>query len=271
MVDDRRARIRRNMARAWAYAAAAYQASAGALANISWDLYGAPVGFAGGLVSATLSTPPASGPTLFVTTNDINDAYNEGTPDNHTFSASIGTASSNRRVFFAGIKFNNNNTVVAASIGGVAATIHYGGGGQSVNPIIFSAVVPTGATADISVSYSGGTTFGNLLGRMFYCDNSLFANPSPDVRFVSSAGGVVGTVTTSANAIVLFAGAHAVTTCQESTVSPASNIAGLTVLHPAANYCTIGYANSVSAQVGTIPFQAVTASDACHLVVLGWR
>lgn len=264
MVDERRARIRRNMARAWAYAAAA----AAREARISWDLYGNTIGLAGGLMSATLSTPPASGPTLIEIATDLSDGV---TANQHVFSASIGTASANRRVFFVGNIFNQTNRIVAASIGGSVATIHYAGGETFYSaPVIFSALVPSGAIASFTVSYSGGTApTPTLYGRVYHADNSLFLNGAPSIATAAGQSPIVS-ITSSANAVLLFAGVMKTDASIEFTLSPASNIATLNIRAPT-QWQRYGYANSVSAQVSVISGQCVTVSQSAEIAVLVWR
>jgi len=83
----------------------------------------------------------------------------------YTFTAEpIGTAAAGRRVFVAAQTVDNDNaTIVSASIGGVTATIHASATQVLASAVIFSAVVPTGTTADIVFTWSA-EVFQALIG-----------------------------------------------------------------------------------------------------------
>lgn len=251
-VDERRQRIRRNMARAWAFAATAYASSASTTSSVSLP---APT-----LVSINTRVIPTRTSNLHATA-----------------SLSVGTASANRRVFIAAITVYTTAPLTHASIGGVAATIHTSlATVLDLNPCVLSLIsadVPTGTVVPFSASFAAGS-FGATLMYTFVADKSEFQNGSPVVRTVSgmsfSGGPLIGTITHSAGSCILAitnregGGADAI------TVSPSANFA-YTKIDDADPYWKILYASDVAAQTSTIPVHAVTSSQTAYIAVLSWR
>jgi hypothetical protein len=279
MVDDRKVRLRRNMARMWAFAAASYASSVSLNTNISWDLYGAPVGMAGGLASATLSTPPSSGPALRV--------YSEGpnipNTASVTFSLSVGTASANRRIIFVVQQVGNaeneiplnRNKFVSGSIGGVAIT-HIGGfsttGGLRTS--FYTAIVPT-ASQNVRVSMSfiaaGGTQYNTWV---FDCDNALIANPSGAVvgNFSTSGAPVTASFTTSANGFFIVSGAAIKDvggSISQSYTSADTVFTGQSVYQ---SFASFAYAQSATGGIVNVVAQCTASASIKHSFgILYWR
>jgi hypothetical protein len=250
-VDERRQRIRRNMARAWAYAAAAYAASPTLTASLA-----APE-----LVSIGTRVLPAR-------TSNLHS----------TASLSIGTASANRRVFVAAFTFYTTNPITKASIGGVAATIHSSFASQldANNAVIniMSADVPTGEVVSFSASFGAGA-FGTMVMYTFVADKSAFENASPVVRTFSGmsfdGSPLIASITHSANSCILaVVNRDGVGGSDVVTVSPSANFS-YTKIDDVSPYLKFLFANGVAAQTSTIPAHAVTSSQTAYISVISWR
>ena len=77
----------------------------------------------------------------------------------YTFSSqAIGTASSNRRVIIGTVGFAGIRTVSSLTVGGISASLVKRQQQGSVTAEIWIATVPTGTTADVVVTWSGGQT-----------------------------------------------------------------------------------------------------------------
>lgn len=121
-----------------------------------------------------------------------------------TFSAcAIGTASTTRLVILLGAGSNNSSprTLNSATIGGITSTIHSqgSGGGGLATGFICSAIVPTGTTADIIVTFSSTqSNFGigwwtlDTYNSATPVDTDLQGNADPKtITITTSQGGVV--------------------------------------------------------------------------------
>ncbi len=89
----------------------------------------------------------------------------------------IGVAAANRRVIANGCLASSGLTIVSVTIGGIAATVAQDGAGNNLS-FVASAVVPTGTTADIVVTYSGGN-FLSAPMHIWTVNNDLLQSATP--------------------------------------------------------------------------------------------
>ena len=105
----------------------------------------------------------------------------ESSTDNkttYTFTGqSIGSEASDRRVHVIFHSFGNSRTIVTASIGGVSADITVQVNSSSALVGLLTALVPTGTTADIIVTLSGGAS---KAGIGVWTSTGLTANTATD-------------------------------------------------------------------------------------------
>jgi hypothetical protein len=106
-------------------------------------------------------------------------------------SVSIGAEDANRRVIVMAYTLIGQPTVTSATIGGVAATVHrreLGTSGLEMM-LIFSAVVPTGITGNVVITYGSAPSSHGGLVYVFTVDNSLLGDITPNVGGNSVAAG----------------------------------------------------------------------------------
>lgn len=124
-----------------------------------------------GLATAALATqlsltgagPSSSAPVVPATLTYQSYAIDTADLTTYSFaSVGIGTADSTRRVIAAAHWGASSRTLSSATIGGVSATIHVQSSGASRGVAIFSALVPTGTTATIDFTLSGGAVRAGL-------------------------------------------------------------------------------------------------------------
>lgn len=159
--------------------------------------------------------------------------------------------------------------MVKASIGGVSATVYHDlGNVDGYSGFFIYADVPTGTVVSFSASWSAGVTNHTLEGRVLTADKTLFQNPSPVVASATGFTDLTLSVTTSANAVLMYAATRYTSIQQIGTLS--SNVASMTTYQPA-GWLQWGYKNSVTAQTSALNYRCITASESVALMVVTWR
>ncbi|WP_448005333.1 hypothetical protein [Agromyces bauzanensis] len=142
--------------------------------------------------------------------------YDEEDRATYTFSAQpIGAAASSRRVVVAiGCRHSSGITLNTVTIGGVAATkdvtkIEAGGINETV---IASAVVPTGTTADVVVTFTGGSAVRCTIGVWTLTGGSpattaIAAETDPTSLTLSTSSGDFVVAAVTAQVTVVWSGA----------------------------------------------------------------
>lgn len=124
-------------------------------------------------------------------------SYTESGSTSTATAAGIGTASSTRRVIATVAQTTaSGRTLTSATIGGISATIHQQStdSGSTSGAYIISAVVPTGTTADIVLTFSD-TLFGGGSGAIYTVD---------DTTVSSTVGGGTNTTTSATSLAVNY-------------------------------------------------------------------
>ncbi len=119
--------------------------------------------------------------------------------------ASIGTASASRRVVCTAAR-ENGRSLTSATIGGIAATVHTTGVTSNASCAVFSAIVPTGTTADIVMTMNG-TLFADIRLSIYTVDDNDLAdgdNPSTATNTVTGTS-LTTNYTSFAGAVSLIA------------------------------------------------------------------
>jgi hypothetical protein len=183
------------------------------------------------LTGAGLHRPPAGGglPPVLTYVGDVFPETSYVDPTITYTAVPIGTASgfTTRRIIIVGTASGvaSNGSLTNVSINGISATIHIestagaenGGEGHS---FIASLPVPTGTTADITLTIAGGIFSSHVLG-IYTVDDALLVSTTPSVgsNFTTSA---VTTLTTSS--FTQTAGGFVIAVGSLST-APASGLA----------------------------------------------
>ena len=152
--------------------------------------------------AAAVATPPAA--TYQSNASTTQTSGSNGTSSPWTASGvNIGSAFSSRRVIVFAWGGAGNTDVASATIGGIAATTPIVVG-TNVRISVFSAVVPTGTTANIVLTMTGAF-YGSSGIQVFTCDDSLLTSATPVMTGANASGvtTISGSVTTLAGGFVV--------------------------------------------------------------------
>jgi hypothetical protein len=140
----------------------------------------------------------------------------------------IGSSYPNRRIYLFGVftDVGSGRTVTSVAFNGstVGVTLTQSGAGESLRWMA-TALIPTGTTLDITLTYSSGA-FQKGFASLYHLDNSLLLSATPvDVKHTHTTGVNTGTLplVTSAAGAAVFMGVLYGGTSSTLTISPSSS------------------------------------------------
>ena len=189
----------------------------------------------------------------------------------YTFSAqNLGVASADRRIVVCVRGWADNSTTVSsATIGGVAATIHINQGMNFGSAAIFSAIVPTGATGDIVITW-GGVQAGNAISA-YAIRGETSATPDFVVNDLSNPLDITPTI--SGNTAVIGHGGISGNNNLANSVAWtwAGGLGLVENVEQANTYLSNSTANLVTSGSGNVTASYATGNLAPGLQVIGWK
>jgi hypothetical protein len=127
-----------------------------------------------------------------------------GAPAAASWSTGIGTASADRLVVVCiSIRRDATVSITSATIGGITATLHVNTANTTGNCFIISAVVPTGTTATVAITFSTTTTI--LTYATYTVKGYLSATPVFTDRQTTAGTARTTTQTTTSRTAIIVA------------------------------------------------------------------
>lgn len=213
------------------------------------------------------------GPPTFSWTADDNVWTGTGTATITSSADAIGAASATRRVVVIGRISNGNPYVLTGgTIGGVTIDTTFSDNATDASNAWFlaSAIVPTGTTATVVLTFTGGGIFGPICS-IFTVDNSQLSGPTSPVTAI----GIASATTTLTKTIAVLAGGSILASCNGSGTSTVPQITSSTATFTndgtISNFYSSGHANGASANVASSVTETWTGSAAAGLLLVAYR